>query len=58
MVYLSPGARLSEKLFGESTPHNARRKEIFYKLTTFFLSYLTYFAYHVAKGRGQLIHGF
>ena len=49
MVYLSPGARLSEKLFGATTLHNAKRKEIFYKVTTFLLTYLTYFAYHVAK---------
>ena len=56
MVYLSLGARLSERLLGKTTRQNVKRKEIFYKLTTFTLTYLTYFAYHVAKGRGQLIH--
>ena len=51
MVYLSPGARLSEKLFGATTLHNAKRKEIFYKVTTFLLTYLTYFAYHDFRSR-------
>ena len=49
MVYLSLGGRLSEKLLGKTTTQNARRKEIFYKVTTFTLTYLTYFAYHIAK---------
>ena len=49
MVYLSLGGRLSEKLLGKTTTQNVRRKEIFYKVTTFTLTYLTYFAYHIAK---------
>ena len=49
MVYLSLGGRLSEKLLGKTTTENVRRKEIFYKVTTFTLTYLTYFAYHIAK---------
>ena len=49
MVYLSLGARLSERLLGKTTRQNVRRKEIFYKVTTFALTYLTYFAYHIAK---------
>ena len=49
MVYLSLGGRLSEKLLGKTTSGNVRRKEIFYKVTTFTLTYLTYFAYHIAK---------
>ena len=49
MVYLSLGGRLSEKLLGKTTTQNVKRKEIFYKVITFALTYLTYFAYHVAK---------
>ena len=49
MVYLSLGGRLSEKLLGKTTKQNVRRKELFYKVSTFTLTYLTYFAYHIAK---------
>jgi len=45
MVYLALGPRLFEKCLTTKT----KKKEIFYKILVFLLTYLTYLAYHIAK---------
>jgi len=49
MVYKAVGTRLLEKLWSGVSPQHAAKKELFYKVLIFLLTYFTYVCYHIAK---------
>jgi len=49
MVYRALGTRLLEKLWSGVGQQHAAKKELFYKVLIFLLTYFTYVCYHIAK---------
>jgi len=43
------GTRLFEKCWGDTSPQHLAKKELFYKVLVFLLTYMTYVGYHMAK---------
>ena len=49
MVYRALGTRLFERCWAGVGPQHAAKKELFYKVLVFLLTYMTYVGYHMAK---------
>jgi len=49
MVYRALGTRLFERCWAGVGPQHVAKKELFYKVLVFLLTYMTYVGYHMAK---------